>query len=400
MTNTFSTLVYPSDLTTIDNFFPEAIKFEFYQREGVNFDVAIDYLKNNHDATMEATEASTPDKKTIEETSSDAEDKSNQDTGKGLEESKKEDLKQQLVNKSRAYLKQASAAFKYIQTANATKHEVGNIYLHMPNNISLSEEAGWGAQGLGAVGMLTKSALKKGDASSVSSIGLGAAAGHAGNLLAAGAAGIAGAVLSKIPGVNAMSAGILGMIGGEVIQQGGEAAFSVAHNPYMEMMFSGVGFRSFKFDFIFRARNKTEIKTVGHIIKMFRQHSRPTWVKKGLGKSFMNYPQEFKIKFLTLTDPDTTVEQYVDNKHLPTLKPCVCSNVETNFTPDNIWAAYEEGAPVAITLGLTFQETELVMAGDVAAEWPDAEEQEGQNPVGKQSDEAVPASLNLAKRNF
>ena len=49
-------------------------------------------------------------------------------------------------------------------------------------------------------------------------------------------------------------------------------------------------------------RNKKEIKEVGDIIKMFRQHSRPTWVGgKTLGKSFMNYPQEFHIKFLTDT---------------------------------------------------------------------------------------------------
>ena len=45
------------------------------------------------------------------------------------------------------------------------------------------------------------------------------------------------------------------------------------------------------------ARNKTEIQTVGKIIKMFRQHSRPTWIKKGLGQTFMNYPQSFDIEF-------------------------------------------------------------------------------------------------------
>ena len=56
----------------------------------------------------------------------------------------------------------------------------------------------------------------------------------------------------------------------------------------------------------------------------------------------------------------------------------MCSNVETNFTPQGIWAAYDQGAPVAITLGLSFQEKELYMAGDVASEWPNRQSQVGQ----------------------
>jgi hypothetical protein len=185
-----------------------------------------------------------------------------------------------------------------------------------------------------------------------------------------------------------MTGGLLGAIGGNVIQSGAEAAFSVKQNPYMEMMFSGIGFRSYKFDFVFRARNKTEIKTVGEIIKKFRQHSRPTWVESGFGKSFMNYPQEFQIQFLT--DFNNSYEQ---NLNLPYLKPAVCTSVDTNFTPNNIWAAYDKGAPVAITLGLSFSETELVMADDVARDGLDMNEQEGQNPAGSISNRSVPSAI-------
>ena len=189
--------------------------------------------------------------------------------------------------------------------------------------------------------------------------------------------------------------GLLGMIGGEVIQRGAEAAFSVKQNPYMEMMFSGIGFRQYKFDFVFRARNKSEIKTVGEIIKKFRQHSRPTWVGSSLGKSFMNYPQEFQIQFLT--DFNNSYEQ---NLHLPYLKPAVCTSVDTNFTPNNIWAAYDKGAPVAITLGLSFSEMELVMADDVAKDGLKMDEQEGQNPVGGLSDGSVPSAVSGARQIF
>ena len=47
------------------------------------------------------------------------------------------------------------------------------------------------------------------------------------------------------------------------------------------------------------------------------------------------------------------------------LKNCVCDSVTSNYTPQSIWAAHDAGAPVAVTLGLSFQETELVMAEDV-----------------------------------
>ena len=412
---TFSRLTYPSDLSE-EHFFPEAIKFGFYQREGVNFKLAIDRAqKQLSDVETQATQTESIDKGAITEGPGPSQTVGGgavmgfagggyaevKEKMKTVPEGKKEGIMAKVQN---TYLVQSintvGSVLREVQVQNATKHEIGNVYLHMPNNIALSEEAGWSGEGLGVTGSLTKKAFKKSEGDVGTKL-LGAAAGSAGNILAGGAAGIVGSVLSKIkiPGVNAVSAGILGMIGGEVIQKGGEAAFSVAHNPYMEMMFSGIGFRSFKFDFIFRARNKTEIQTVGKIIKMFRQHSRPTWIKKGLGQTFMNYPQSFDIEFLTLVK-DVETEQYETNKHLPTLKPCVCSSVETNFTPQGIWSAYNDGAPVAITLGLTFQEMELVMAGDVATEWPDAEEQEGTNPVGKQSDESVPASLNLARRNF
>ena len=261
----------------------------------------------------------------------------------------------------------------------------------MPNSIALSEAATWGGESLGVVGNLTKSGLKGGDPDAVASL-LGGAAGSAGQVLAAAAGGIVGSVLGKM---GIAVGGLLGMVGGGAIQKGGEAAFSVAQNPYMEMMFSGIGFRSFKFDFVFHPRHKSEIIEVGKIIKAFRQHSRPTWIEQGLGHSFMNYPHEYKIQFMT-----DLKGSWVPNQHLPVLKPCVCSNVETNFTPNNIWSAYKDGAPVAITLGLTFQEKELYMANDVEAEWPDGNEQEGINPTGGLSDRSVPSAVSGARQLF
>ena len=76
----------------------------------------------------------------------------------------------------------------------------------------------------------------------------------------------------------------------------------------------------------------------------------------------MEYPMEFSIEFLTTTEGSNS---YQSNTHVPKLKTCVCDSVTTNYSPQNMWTAHRNGAPIAITLGLHFQETELVMAQDV-----------------------------------
>ena len=394
----FGQLKYPSDLSE-EHFFPEAIKFSFIQRTGVDFKEITSKMKTDYRTELmtainnERTFIyNDPQPSSGDHTLTPA-DKARLSTAvedwkkKNKGERPPDEWYENIGAKWGALWATTQSVAGNIQKQNSSTRNVGSIFLNMPNSISLSEQAGWGGQELGMIGNITKAGLKGSDTSAMQSLA-GGAVGHAGNLLAAAAGGIVGTVLSKIPGVSGVAGGILGMIGGNVIQSGAEAAFSVKQNPYLEMMFSGIGFRSYKFDFVFRAKNKSEIITVGEIIKKFRQHSRPTWVQSSLGKSFMNYPQEFQIQFLT--DFNNT---YEPNLHLPYLKPSVCTAVDTNFTPNNIWAAYDKGAPVAITLGLSFSETQLVMADDVAKDGHAMNEQMGQNPAGKRSDESVVTTL-------
>ena len=411
----FGQLKYPSDLSE-EHFFPEAIRFGFVQRTGVDFKEVTAAMKTEYRNELRANvrdviggtghaAAHDPSSKFYDPFESVISPADKENLNKALTIWKKDNpnategpplsFVENFLAESGAMWAGGQAAIGNIQQQNSTTKEIGSIFLHMPNSISLNEAAGWGGESLGVVGNLTKGALKGSDTSAMQDMA-GAAIGSAGNLMAAAAGGIVGTVLSKIPGVSGMAGGLLGLIGGETIQRGGEAAFSVKQNPYMEMMFSGIGFRSYKFDFVFRAKNKSEIITVGEIIKKFRQHSRPTWVGSSLGKSFMNYPQEFQIQFLTEL---VSTNSYEQNLHLPYLKPSVLTSVDTNFTPNNIWAAYDKGAPVAITLGLTFSETQLVMADDVAKDGLVMNEQEGQNPAGGFSDRSVPDALGRTSGN-
>jgi len=236
---------------------------------------------------------------------------------------------------------------------------LGSIYMNMPSGVQFADKANWGSQELGLVGKTVKSIIGGGDVS----VG-GSVAGMGGNIAAAGVGGI-GALVTKM----GLKGGLVGMAvgaaaAGSTLQKGAEAALGISMNPYLEMMFSGIAFRDMQFDFIMRPRSAEEFTDIEKIIRLFREHSRPSWVGGKMGKSFMNYPMVYNIQFLT-TEGTGSAESYKLNPNVPKLKTCVCDSVTTNYSPQNMWTAHENGVPVAVTLGLHFQETELVMAKDV-----------------------------------
>ena len=185
-----------------------------------------------------------------------------------------------------------------------------------------------------------------------------------------------GGLVGKL-GLTSVGVGaFLGGMAGGTAQNALSATLGMTSNPYEEMMFSGITFRTFNFDFVFRPESADEITVVDNIIRTFRQYSRPSFVGGKLGKTTMNYPMEYDIEFLTADRGNTKMkgnkynesaegDVYKVNQHLPLIKTCVCEKVSTNYTPQSVWAAYNSGAPVAIGLSLGFKERELVMDTDV-----------------------------------
>jgi hypothetical protein len=213
--------------------------------------------------------------------------------------------------------------------------------------------------------------------------GAGVAAGtlsNFGSLVGGGTGALIGMLHKSIgPGAGA----ILGTLGGNNAQRGIEASFGNIANPYKEMTFSGIGFRQFSFNFVFRARNEREIIMIRKIIERFRFYSKPTY-NDSFGSGILNYPQEFLIQFLTKTEqlspesPErldekgkgtgkrfTTLDRFVTNPHIPQMKMCVCKNITTNYASQNTWRALKNGHPVEISMALTFEETELITGEDV-----------------------------------
>ena len=210
-------------------------------------------------------------------------------------------------------------------------------------------------------------------------VGTGLAAGAvgaAGNIAGAGLGAMLSGIVSKVGLANVGVGAFLGGMAGGDAQNALSATLGMTSNPYEEMMFSGITFRSFNFDFIFRPEDDKEIRVVDEIIKKFRKYSRPSFSEGFVGKGIMNYPMEYEIEFLTADkgntkfkgeapDKQASGEVYKTNQHLPRIKTCVCEKISTNYTPQSVWAAYETGAPIAISLSLGFKEKELVMDKDV-----------------------------------
>lgn len=264
-------------------------------------------------------------------------------------------------------VRKKQAARKALNVRKGGEDILGSIYMNMPAGITFNDKANWGEKELGMMGKASKTLITGGDSASVLA---GGAVGAGGNVAAAGITGVGTLVARMGLKGGLVGAAIGAAAAGSSLQQGAEAALGVSMNPYMEMMFSGVSFRDFQFDFTMRPRNYDEFQKIEKIISLFREHSRPSWQGGKLGKSFMNYPMVYKIEFLTTTGKGDA-ESYMTNTNIPQLKTCVCDSVTTNYAPQNMWTAHENGVPVAVTLGLHFQETELVMAQDVSKDWND-----------------------------
>ena len=74
-----------------------------------------------------------------------------------------------------------------------------------------------------------------------------------------------------------------------------------------------------------------------------------------MGEGLYTFPNEFKIQFLM-----NQKGALVQNKFLPKIHNCVCTNVSTNYTPEGFWVAMRDGRPVSYNLSLSFTETQKI----------------------------------------
>jgi hypothetical protein len=126
-------------------------------------------------------------------------------------------------------------------------------------------------------------------------------------------------------------------------------------NPQKQMLFTGIEFRQFNMSFTFTPYSSKEAQDIKEIIKLFRKWSAPQKTSS-YGGMFFNPPAVFQIDFKFNNS---------QNLNIPKLKDCVIESVEVNYSPNGMWSAHSDGAPVQTTVSLSLKELYLVDRTDI-----------------------------------
>jgi hypothetical protein len=145
-----------------------------------------------------------------------------------------------------------------------------------------------------------------------------------------------------------------------------------AINPQLQVLFRGVGFRTFQFDFLLTPYNKKEAEDIKRIIHMFKYHSAPGITQttrpegidpegaagmsyfsrssSALGSPFFEVPETFEIHFMYKGARNPNVNRITES---------VLTSVNVDYAPTG-WATHSEGEPVQTRLSLQFQEIQII----------------------------------------
>ncbi len=135
-------------------------------------------------------------------------------------------------------------------------------------------------------------------------------------------------------------------------------------NPNTELMYQAPEMRGFNMRFKMQARSVTESKEIKRICTVLKRAILPSFGGTVLNDNFsdkqgslLTVPKIVKVAFMTGNKLNEYVTQY---------KPCAITALDINHTPDGAWAAYEDGAPVATEVRVTFKELKLIFADEIS----------------------------------
>jgi hypothetical protein len=124
-------------------------------------------------------------------------------------------------------------------------------------------------------------------------------------------------------------------------------------NPFREVLFESVDYRSFNFSYRFFPKNERETNRVKNIIELFKINMLPEITSE---KLFYIYPSEFDIEYFYKDSP---------NPYLHKFARCALVNMEVDYGGDQ-FVTFQDGSPVEIGLTLTFRELEQLTSEKAA----------------------------------
>ena len=229
------------------------------------------------------------------------------------------------------------------------------ILLYMPQDIQDVFAAKWEGKKFGA--MTTGILAAAGQGAAVDKIN--AMGQNVSNQLKKGTAELAAKVVtglaSKLTGDQITANDVFGGISG------------VARNPNVEVLFQSMELRTFDLTFKMAPYDESDVQTMDAIIKIFKQAMLPQYKlgkdtevfgmkNNALEAGFIQVPKVCAVNFM---------RGNMRNRFLPRYKMCAITDVNVNYTPDNVYATFDRSSPVATELKLSFMETKLVFSEDV-----------------------------------
>ena len=124
-------------------------------------------------------------------------------------------------------------------------------------------------------------------------------------------------------------------------------------NPNMELLFSDVTIRNFRFSFKLTPRNKKEAEQVKLIIRAFKRNMAPQ-AQGGVSNGsnfFLRTPNIFKLRYRSGNK---------DHPFLHKFKQCFLTDMQTTYTADGVYSTYEDGTPVSMQMDLSFKELQPI----------------------------------------
>ena len=221
------------------------------------------------------------------------------------------------------------------------RNSIGSVTLPIPAGIQDQNQAGWGDGRLNPIQV-----AGVGIALDAFNKSLGEAASTAAGLLE-NASNNSGELKNAVKGYfTAAAVGvpidqILARTQGQVL------------NPNLELLFNGPILRPFNFTFKMSARNDKESASIVQIIRFFKQGMSPQRTDANL---FVKAPHTFQLQYR-----HRGLDQH---KFLNQFKECALIGLSVNYTPENNYATFEDGAMVSYEMQMQFKELDPVYNED------------------------------------
>ena len=145
------------------------------------------------------------------------------------------------------------------------------------------------------------------------------------------------------------------------------SAKGVIRNPNTEVLFQNMNLRTFDHSFKMSPYNRKDEENIQTIIKEFKRAMLPSY---SIGKTDLANGNSAEVDAAFIKVPKLVQVTYMrggsQHTHLPKYKLCALTDVSVGYTPDNNYATFRSGGPVAYELKLNFLETKLIYSEEIA----------------------------------